>query len=98
MQPLEHNPGAIGVGSQVVANGARGLATGTATGAEVSALAPAGAEEVSVQASLAFATEGIQAMAINALAQEELSRAGAAYVEAAAVYTAVDESGAAILS
>ncbi|MDT5337408.1 MAG: hypothetical protein QOD90_2913 [Mycobacterium sp.] len=98
MQPLEHNPAAVGVGSQVVANGARGLATGTATGAEVTALAPAGAEEVSVQASLAFATEGAQAMALNALAQEELSRAGAAYVEAAGVYTAVDESGAAVLS
>lgn len=98
MQPLEHNPGAIGVGSQVVANGVRGLATGTAAGAEVSALAPAGAEEVSMQAALAFATEGVQALAINALAQEELSRAGAAYVEAAGIYTAVDESGAAILS
>ncbi|GLP72967.1 putative PE family protein PE35 [Mycobacterium antarcticum] len=98
MQPLEHNPGAVGVGSEVVSNGVRGLVTGTAAGAEVSALAPAGAEEVSLQAALAFATEGIQAMAINALAQEELSRAGAAYVEAAGIYTAVDESGAATLS
>lgn len=98
MQPLEHNPGAVGVGSQVVANGARGLATGTATGAEVSALAPAGAEEVSIQASIAFATEGIQALALNALAQEELSRAGAAYVEAAGVYTTVDGSAATVLS
>jgi uncharacterized protein (DUF39 family) len=97
MQPLEHNPGAIGIGSQVVANGARGLATGTAAGAEASALAPAGAEEVSMQAALAFATEAMQTMAINALAQEELSRAGAAYVEAAGVYTAVDESSATTL-
>lgn len=98
MQPLEHNPGAVGVGSQVVANGARGLATGTAAGAEVSALAPAGAEEVSIQASIAFATEGIQALALNAFAQEELARAGAAYVEAAGVYTTVDGSAATVLS
>ncbi|MEU0497116.1 PE domain-containing protein [Mycobacterium sp. NPDC006124] len=97
MQPLEHNPGAIGIGSQVVANGVRGLATGTAAGAEASALAPAGAEEVSMQAALAFATEAMQTMAINALAQEELSRAGAAYVEAAGVYTAADESSATTL-
>lgn len=98
MQPLEHNPGTVGIGSQVVANGARGLATGTAAGAEVSALAPAGAEEVSIQASIAFATEGVQALALNAFAQQELARAGAAYVEAAGVYTTVDGSAAAVLS
>lgn len=98
MQPLEHNPGAVGVGGNVVANGARGLATGTAAGAQVSALLPAGAEEVSVQAALAFATEGVQALAVNAFAQEELARAGAAYVEAAGIYTAVDGSAASVLS
>ena len=26
MQPMTHNPGAAGIGAQVVANGARGLA------------------------------------------------------------------------
>ena len=98
MQPLGHNPGAVGIGSNVVANGARGLATGTATGTEVSALAPAGAEEVSVQASIAFATEGIQALALNTFAQQELARAGAAYIEAAGVYTTVDGSAATVLS
>ncbi|PRC53603.1 PE family protein, partial [Mycobacterium sp. ITM-2017-0098] len=40
MQPLNHNPAAAGVGGQVTANGARGLATGTAATAEVSALLP----------------------------------------------------------
>lgn len=98
MQPLEHNPGVVGIGANVVANGARGLATGTAAGAQVSALLPAGAEEVSVQAALAFATEGVQAVALNAFAQEELARAGAAYVEAAGIYTAVDGSAASVLS
>ena len=98
MQPLEHDPGTIGIGATVVANGVRGLAVGTAAGAAVSALAPAGAEEVSLQAALAFATEGVQVLAINALAQEELSRAGAAYVEASGVYEATDASGAAALA
>ena len=98
MEPLQHNPGAIGVGSQVVANGARGLATGMAATTEASALVPAGAEEVSVQAAMAFATEALEANALNALAQEELARAGAAYIESAQLYTAVDASAGAALT
>jgi hypothetical protein len=94
MQPLEHNPGAVGIGAQVVANGARGLATGTAASAEVSALVPAGAEEVSAQAAVAFAAEGVEALAINSFAQEELTRAGAAYMEIAGIYDAVDGANA----
>ena len=94
MQPLEHNPGAIGIGAQVVANGARGLATGTAASAEVSALVPAGAEEVSALAAAAFAAEGVETMAQNAFAQEELTRAGAAYMEIAGIYDAVDGANA----
>ena len=98
MQPMQHNPGAVGVGSQVVANGARGLATGTATTSAASALAPAGADEVSAHAALSFASEAAEAMALNSFAQEELSRAGAAYMEAAGIYTAVDGENASVLS
>jgi hypothetical protein len=98
MQPMEHNPGAIGVGSEVVANGARGLATGMAATTEASALVPAGVDEVSMQAAMAFATEALQANALNAFAQQELTRAGAAYVEVAGIYTAVDGSAATVLS
>lgn len=97
MQPLSHNPGAIGVGGQVTANGARGLATGTAATAEVSALAPAGADEVSAAAALNFAAEGVQTLGINALAQEEIARAGAAIIEIAGVYQAVDAANGATL-
>jgi hypothetical protein len=95
MQPMEHNPGAIGVGAQVVANGVRGLATGTTATAAVTALVPAGAEEVSAQAAAAFAAEGVETLAMNTFAQEELARAGAAYMEAAGIYTAVDGANAA---
>lgn len=98
MQPLEHNPSAVGVGTQVTANGVRGLATGMAATTEASALVPAGIDEVSVQAALAFATEALEANVINAQAQQELARAGAAYVEAANIYTAVDGSSAATLT
>lgn len=98
MQPMSHNPAAAAIGSQVVANGARGLAGGTAAAAEVTALMPAGADEVSMQAALAFASEGAQALAANVLAQEELSRTGASYVEIAGIYSAVDGANASVLS
>lgn len=98
MQPLAHNPAVLGVGGQVIANGSRGLATGTAATAEASALLPAGAEEVSVQAVLAFASEGAQMAALNAYAQQELARAGAAYLEANGIYTTADAQAAATLS
>jgi uncharacterized protein YwlG (UPF0340 family) len=98
MQPMQHNPAAVGIGSQVVANGARGLATGTAASAEVTALVPAGADEVSAQAAIAFAVEGAESLALNAFAQEELTRAGAAYMEIAGIYDAVDGANATALS
>lgn len=94
MQPMEHNPGAVGIGAQVVANGARGLAAGTTASAEVTALVPAGADEVSAQAALAFAAEGVDALAMNTFAQEELARAGASYMEIAGIYEAVDGANA----
>lgn len=98
MQPMSHNPVTAGIGAQVAANGVRGLAGGTAATAEVTALLPAGADEVSAQAALAFAAEGLETMATNAFAQEELTRAGAAFTEAAAVYAAVDSANAATLT
>jgi hypothetical protein len=98
MQPLEHSPEAVGVGTEVVANSAHGLAIAVATGTAVSTLLPAGCEEVSLQAAFAFATDGVQTLAVNVLAQEEMGRAGAAYVEASGIYTTVDEAGASVLS
>ena len=94
---LEHNEGAVGVGTEVVANGVRGVAAGVASTAEASALVPAGVDEVSVQAAIAFATESIETLGINTLAQEELSRAGAAYVEASGIYETVDGANGATL-
>jgi hypothetical protein len=98
MQPMSHNPAAAGIGSQVIANGSRGLAAGTAATAGATGLAPAGADEVSLQAAMAFATEGVEAAALNAFAQEELARAGASYVEIASIYSAVDGASATVLS
>ncbi|KHO25762.1 PE family protein [Mycolicibacterium setense] len=97
MQPLMHNPAAEGVAAQVIANAARGLAGGTTASAAVTALVPAGVDEVSVMAAAAFASEGVEALAVNSFAQEELARAGAAYLESSAMYTAVDTANATTL-
>ncbi|MCV7288933.1 PE family protein [Mycolicibacterium wolinskyi] len=97
MQPLMHNPGAEAIAAQVIANAARGLAGGTTASAAVSALAPAGADEVSAMAAVAFASEGVEAIAANAFAQEELTRAGAAFAEIAGIYNAVDAANASTL-
>jgi PE family len=99
MEPLTHNhPVANTIGLQVSANGARGLASGTAATAEATGLAPAGVDEVSLQAALAFGTEALETNMLNALAQQELARAGGAYSEASTIYTTVDEANAANLA
>ncbi|OLP01207.1 PE family protein [Mycolicibacterium porcinum] len=97
MQPLMHNPAAEGIAAQVIANAARGLAGGTAASAAVTALVPAGADEVSAIAAAAFASEGVEALTVNTAAQEELARAGAGYLEASTIYKTVDAANAATL-
>ncbi|AKS31699.1 PE family protein [Mycolicibacterium goodii] len=97
MQPMTHNPGAEAVAAQVIANAARGLAGGTTASAAVTALVPAGADEVSALAAVAFASEGVEALAANAFAQEELTRAGGAFAEIAGIYNAVDAANAATM-
>lgn len=94
MQRLSHDPAVAGIGAQVVANGAQGLAAGTAAAASLTGLAPAGAEEVSAQAAAAFTNEGAQILALNTAAQEELAKAGAAITEIAGIFTAVDQGAA----
>ena len=73
MQPLSHNAGAVGVGGQVIANGARGLATGTAATAQVSALTPAGADE----GATASVAAGAARVAVPARAQVAIWCSGA---------------------
>lgn len=97
MQPLEVNPTLAATGAQVIANGTQGLVTGTTASAAVTAMAPAGVDEVSAQAAMGFASEGVEAMALHAFAQEELARVGAAYVEIAGIYNAVDAANGATL-
>ena len=97
MQPMTFTPAVFGIGGQVVGTGAAGLAAGTTASATVTALMPSGMDEVSAQVALGFAAEGVETMMVNAMAQEELVRAGAAFAEAAGIYTAVDSANASTL-
>lgn len=97
MQPMSHNPAVAGIGQRVLANGVRGQAVGATAAASVTGLPPAGADEVSTQAATAFDAEAAQLLALNAAAQEELTRAGAKLTEIAGIYSSVDDDAAGTL-
>ncbi len=94
MDHLSHNEGVIGVGGQVAANGLRGFAAGTTAAVAATPEAPAGVEEVSAHAMAAFAAENAQATALNAIAQEEIARLGAHFIEITNTYTTTDGANA----
>ncbi|MFZ1178287.1 MAG: PE family protein [Mycobacterium sp.] len=56
----------------------------------MTALVPAGADEVSVLAATAFAAGGVAMLAVNTAAQEELARTGVALTDIARMYSQVD--------
>jgi len=90
-QPMSHDdPAVAAIGVELAANAAQGLAAEAAAAPAVTGLAPAGAEEVSVQAAAAFATGGAETLTQIAAAEEELTRAGMAVTKIAGMYSAVD--------
>lgn len=97
MEPLSHDPAAGVIGVQVVDIATRGLASGAAAAGPMTALAPAGADEVSMQAVAAFAAEGTAMLALNTAAQEEVARTGAALTDIARMYAQVDSETAGTL-
>ena len=90
MEPLSYDPAAGAIGLQVVEIATRGLASGAAASGPVTALVPAGADAVSMQAVAAFAAEGAAMLALNTAAQEEVARTGAAFADIARMYAEVD--------
>ncbi|OBH01031.1 PE domain-containing protein [Mycobacterium sp. E3247] len=90
MEPLSHDPAAGAIGLQVVALATQGLASGAAATGPVTALAPAGADAVSMLAVAAFAAEGTAMLALNTAAQEEIARTGTAFTDIAQMYAQVD--------
>ena len=82
MDSMSHDPAAGDIGSQLVDMGSQGVSAGTNAGMSVlSGLIPAGGEEVSAQAVMAFAQEAATMLASNTAAQEELMRAGTALTD-----------------
>lgn len=90
MEPMTHDPAAGAIGLQVVEIATRGVASAAAASAAVTALAPAGADAVSIQAVAAFAAEGAAMLALNTAAQEEMARTGVALTDIARMYAQVD--------
>lgn len=82
------------VGSQITHNATQGLMAGEAASVQLGSLAPAGAEEVSVHATVMFARQADEIVALNHEAQQELRRAGAALCEAARMLAEVDAAEA----
>ena len=87
MQALSFDPAAAGIGSEVVRGAMHGLQAGVTASPSTTALAPAGADDVSAQAVLAFAAEATAFLALHTAAQEELVRTGTAVVDIARMYS-----------
>ena len=98
MESMSIDPAAAAIGSQLVDVASRALTSGAAAAPLLTGLAPAGAEEVSLQAVMAFAAEASTMLAANTTAQEELARAGFAVTEIARMYSQVDGDAAATLA
>ncbi|VBA39378.1 PE family immunomodulator PE35 [Mycobacterium attenuatum] len=99
MDTMSHDPSAGDIGSQLVDLGSQGVsAGGTAAMTVLTGLIPAGAEEVSAQAVMAFAQEAASMLASNTAAQEELMRTGTALTSIARMYGDADDSAADVLA
>lgn len=94
MQALSFDPAAANIGADVVRSATQGLQAGAAASPSTTALTPAGADEVSVHAALAFAAEATAFLTLHTAAQEELARTGTAVVDIARMYSEVDAAAA----
>jgi hypothetical protein len=94
MQPMSFDPAVAGIGSQVVSGAMQGLQAGVTASPSLTALAPAGGDEVSAQATTAFTAEAIQMLELLAVAQEELVRTGSALTDIARRYSEADAAAA----
>lgn len=98
MDSMSHDPAAGDIGSQLVEIAARGLDAGVAAAMSVTGLMPAGGEEVSAQAAMAFAAEAAAMLASNTAAQEELMRTGMTLTDISRMYSQVDGEAAGALT
>ncbi|WP_156746119.1 PE family protein, partial [Mycobacterium sp. 1423905.2] len=97
MQPLTFHPVVADIGQRVIDIATACLQAGSSAQSTVTGLVPAGADEVSAQAMLAFQNEAASMLALNQAAQEELARTGAAFTQIANTYIAADRAAAGAL-
>jgi hypothetical protein len=97
MTSMSHDPAAAVIGAQLVEMSTAAVAAGAAAAPAVTALMPAGAEEISVMASAAFGAAAETAFAAHVGAQQELAKAGAALMDIARMYAQTDATAAAAL-
>jgi PE family len=97
MESMSHDPVAGDIGSQLIEIALQGLDSGASAMMSLTSLIPAGAEEVSLQAALSFATEAGQVLASNTAAQQELMQTGQALMNIAKMYSQVDDTAASTL-
>lgn len=98
MEKMSHDPIAADIGTQVSDNALHGVTAGPTALTSVTGLVPAGADEVSAQAATAFTSEGIQLLASNASAQDQLHRAGEAVQDVARTYSQIDDGAAGVFA
>jgi hypothetical protein len=97
MTSMSHDPAVAVIGGQLTEMGARAIAAETAAAPSVTALVPAGAEEISMQAAMAFAAEASKMLGAHVAAHQEISRTGAALVNITRMYTQADVTAAGTL-
>lgn len=97
MQPMSFDPAVASVGAHLIDSALRSTQAAATASTALTALTPAGAEDVSAQAAMAFSAEATRLLALQQAAQQELMRAGAAIVEIARMYTETDATAAANL-
>ena len=73
MTSMSHDPAAAVIGAQLIAMSTAAAAQSAAAAPAITALVPAGAEEVSIQASMAFGAAAESAIAAHVAAQQELA-------------------------
>jgi uncharacterized protein YukE len=98
MNSMSHQPAAGVIGSQLVAIASQGLDSAAASVTSLTGLIPAGGDEVSAQAAMAFAAEAAAMLTSNTGAQEEMMRTGTALTDIARMYTQADGDAAGALT
>lgn len=94
MQPMTFHPVVGDIGGQLVQVGIDALESGSHASTSLTTLVPAGSDEVSAQAVMAFHQDAAAVLNLHQAAQQELMRTGSALTQIAQTYTDADRTAA----